>query len=241
MSGFIVGAQVETLEVTDTHLEIAEETGLFWANTTFGGIDGLPEYDGCYLFMPGEYLEPFYLISEKLCALNNFSFSQLVAARALLNLLKLEYVKAEKDKSSEAELLDILSDDSQQWEELNRTVVIAVPILMLQSFVDWGLKMVVRNCTSKTFRRPDRRRSEILQLLDFLQSEWVIEIKRDEWTDQALFILGNARNKFAHGDWEEFSDISTSHSLRDWFRAVSLLFEAVEKAYRQSQTNAEVP
>jgi hypothetical protein len=133
-----------------------------------------------------------------------------------------------------AEEIDAYDDEIPLWEDNVDVVARAVPIVLLCSFVEWGLKRAAVDICGSVPSKTNGSMSKIDSLLHHLRNEGKLNLTIDECAMQHIKSFRNLRNQFAHGDWGSLRTELNDTSLRPWFHAVSQLFEDIEKSAWES-------
>nr|CDQ36646.1 hypothetical protein BN993_06155 [Virgibacillus halodenitrificans] len=213
----------------DAELVAAKKYGLFWTwSYVDDGVAGSIA-DGFYIYQPDRFWEPFWEVFDKLGQLNNYCFNQLVASEAKLSELQAEYGRAVEEKNAGAEVLDYLSEEVPAWENNVATFAKAAPVILLASFAEWGLKHIAITLFGGGPKKKERGMSDIKFYLLYLV-HCGLEVEN---TDEILSRVGmfrSIRNDFAHGKWNELEVGLHALSLREAFKSVSAMFEAIEDA-----------
>jgi hypothetical protein len=192
--------------------------------------DGSVLVDGFYLFEPERFSMPFYVLSEKLRQLNDYCFNQLISSESKLLELTDQRTAAMARKDSWAEEFDYLDDQIPMWEDNVAVIGKAVPVVLLCSFVEWGVKFLTKEFCGSIPRKTIRGLSDVEFLLRYLEQN--SQLRLGVTSDLMLPInsFRAVRNSFAHGQWESVATQLSAISLRASFQAVSALFERIEEA-----------
>ncbi|MGC1547033.1 MAG: hypothetical protein WA777_00740 [Rhodanobacter sp.] len=202
--------------------------------------DGEPLADGCYLYRPSRFWEPFWVLFEKLGQLNDYCFNQLVASEGKLRELQCQQKIADEDDTAGAEASAYYSEAVPGWEENVATFTKAVPLVLLASFAEWGLKHIAIHLCGCIPKKTDRSKSDVEFLLFYLVSAG-IAVSEPEKLLIPIRSFREVRNNFAHGKWALLADELRDINLRDAFVGVSSLFETIEEAAWRSAYGALRP
>jgi len=210
-------------------LAAAQKYRLYWAQEAMEDEHGRTLADGCYLYRPVRFWEPFWFLFDKLGQLNDYCFNQLVASEGKLTKLQYQQAIASGDASCGAEALDYYSEVIPGWEDNVATFMRASPLILLASFTEWGLKHLVSNLFGHVPKKTDRSMSDIRFLLDHLVRSGLM-LDEPESLLAPIGTFREVRNNFAHGNWDSLTEQLQGICLRDAFVGVSNLFEAIEEA-----------
>lgn len=224
----------------DQELATAQKYGLYWAESMMEDEHGEFLADGCYLYRPSRFWEPFWILFQKLGQLNDYCFNQLVASEGKLRELQFQRKLADEDDTAGAEASAYYSEAVPFWEENVATFTKAVPLVLLASFAEWGLKHIAINLCGCVPKKTDRSKSDIEFLLFYLVSAG-ISVSEPEKLLAPIGSFREVRNNFAHGKWALLTDELRAIGLRDAFVSVSNLFEAIEEAAWRSAYGASSP
>jgi hypothetical protein len=214
----------------DHELNTATKYGLFWSRACIEDEDGNLLVDGFYIYQPELFSTTFFLLFDKLAQLNDYCFNQLISSETKLFELTAQRATAIARKDIGAEELDYLDDQLPIWEDNVAVVGKAMPIVLLCSFVEWGLKFVTQEFCGQVPRKTTSGISDFKFLLHFLQQN--SQLRFDSTGNPILSIdsFRKVRNAFAHGQWDSLATQLSAISLRSSFEAVSQLFERIEES-----------
>lgn len=224
----------------ELELLVARKCGLYWSKSVLLDENGVVLVDGTYLYYPEQFWSIFFELFDKLHQLNDYCFNQLIASEAKLG----EFVSRERlaleNQSTSAEELDFYSEQIPFWENTSSVFSKAMPIILLSSFSEWGLKFLLTRLFGNVPRKLDRSISDIQFYLNHLIVSG-IDVPNPEGLMAPINTFRRVRNDFAHGRWHELDCKIDNLSLRDAFSNVSMLFAEVEKSawkFRHSQEYA---
>lgn len=101
--------------------------------------------------------------------------------------------------------------------------------MLLASFTEWGLKHIASNIFGSTLKKTERSMSDIQFYLRHLVN-CGLEIRNTDGLLSRVDDFRTIRNNFAHGKWYELGEVLQKLSLREAFKSVSEMFEAIEDA-----------
>ncbi|EPJ2922875.1 hypothetical protein [Pseudomonas aeruginosa] len=110
----------------------------------------------------------------------------------------------------------------------------ATPIVLLCSFLEWGLKLVAKELTGIV---PRNRRHDIGDfefLLQHLREKAGLRLVIDAELIDNVHVFRGIRNAFAHGQWAALSERLGEISLRVCFETIARIFQSIEEAAWQS-------
>lgn len=224
----------------DNELDIAKRYGLFWALSLVTEDDGTPIADGTYIYQPERFSETFWVLFEKLQQLNDYCFLQLVTVEQHHSKLVDQRESYMADSGPGAEALYWLDDQIPRWEDNLTVVTQATSIVLLCSFVEWGLKRVVKDLYGAIARKPSGSRvSDIQFLLEHLEASGLSYVV-DAQVLHTVHSFRGIRNAFAHGEWAAIEEQLANVSLRDCFENVSQLFACLEAASWEGPWRSDV-
>jgi hypothetical protein len=209
-------------------LHIAAKHGLYWSLTLIEDENGTAIADGFYIYEPDRYSSPFWEIAEKLRQLNDYCFHQLVSSQERLSDLQLERSKLMEQRHCSAEEIDVIDEAIPLWEDNASVVSHAVPVVLLSSFIEWGLKSLAKEFCGSVPRKAGATLSDIDFLLNHIRGTGGLAFELDMKTLETLNSFRIVRNQFAHGNWHSLETLLGTLSLRSCFAAVTRLLEALE-------------
>lgn len=212
----------------EDELDIARKHGLFWANSEMSG-DAAPGINGFYIYQPERFSNTFFVLFEKLRQLNDYCFHQLIASEGKLRELTGQRSQALERAGTLAQELDFLDDEIPLWQDNVTVISQAVPVVLLCSFVEWGLKRVIADFGGNVPRKTGRALSDIQFLLEHLEQQCGLPLGPAQGPIQVIHELRPVRNAFAHGQWQTVHTQLARISLREGFTAVSSLFQHIEE------------
>lgn len=222
-------------------LDVANKYGLFWGGAYVEGKDGQTLADGLYIYQPERFSEGFFHLFDKLRQLNDHCFHQLLSAESRLQGLETGRDAALRQKFGDAAEIDYYDDQVGMWEDNVEVIAKATSVVLLCSFVEWGLKLVAKELQTTISFKPDRKLSDIEFMLQHIERECNLHLRLH---DEIMPIVGSfriIRNAFAHGHWATLNEQLGTLSLRTCFRAVSRLFQSIEEAAWESPWGAVSP
>lgn len=223
----------------DRELAVAAKYGVYWGSAWTEDAEGAVVADGLYLHQPERFSELFFSIFDRLRQLNDYCFHQLIASETRLADLMEQRSEAAAKKHGSAEELCYLDDEIPAWEDNVGIVARAVPVVLLSSFTEWGLKRIVREFCGEIPRKSVGSMSDVEWLLDCLRrSPLQVEVGAELTGDVGAF--RRVRNDFAHGQWEKLAAQLETLSLRTCFEVVSRLFMRIEEAAWSGPWKADI-
>jgi len=220
--------------VLDDELNVANKYGLFWAGALVEDEEGKVLADGFYIYQPDRFSDTFFLLFDKLRQLNDYCFNQLLSSEMRLRTLASQRSEVAGQQHCGAEELDYLDDQIPMWEDNVEVVGRATSIVLLCSFVEWGLKLVTRELCGAIPRKRSRSISDFEFILHHLQHNGGLHLNIDVGATNVVHSFRGIRNAFAHGDWETLNEQLNSVSLRACFEAVARIFQCIEESAWQS-------
>ncbi|CRD63383.1 hypothetical protein [Stenotrophomonas thermophila] len=228
-------ALVSNMETTALdELEVASKYGLFWANALVEDEDGTLLADGFYLSEPQRFSDTFFTIFDKLRQLNDYCFNQLLASEARLRSLTSQRTSTAANKNCRAEEFDYLDDQIPLWEDNVEVVGRTTPIILLCSFLEWGLKLVAKELTGVVPRNRGHAISDFEFLLKYIREKAGLTLVIDAELTDNVHVFRDIRNAFAHGQWVALSERLDGIPLRVCFETVAQVFQRIEEAAWQS-------
>ncbi|PMV17583.1 MULTISPECIES: hypothetical protein [unclassified Pseudomonas] len=211
-------------------LDVAKRYGLFWASSLVEGEDRVPIADGTYIQQPERFSETFWDVFDKLHQLNDYCFLQLVAVEKQRVELFNQRESYLARPNQGAEEIDWLDDQTPRWEDNLAVVTQATSIVLLCSFMEWGLKRVAKDLYGVIPRKPARpAMSDIQFFLEHLKQSG-LPFRMDPAVLDAIDSFRNVRNAFAHGEWASVEDQLAKISLLTCFESVAQVFACLESA-----------
>jgi hypothetical protein len=214
----------------DYELDTATKYGLFWGGACIEDEDGTVLADGLYLYQPQRFSTTFFLLFDKLRQLNDYCFNQLISSEVKLLELTTQKAAAIARKDGGAEELDYLDDQIPIWEDNVEVVAKTIPIVLLFSFVEWGLKLVSKEFCGSIPHKAARSISDFEFLLRHIQQNSPLQLDITGDLIPAINSFRKIRNAFAHGHWESLATQLSAISLRTCFEVVSRLFQRIEES-----------
>ncbi|KUY70929.1 hypothetical protein WS46_32685 [Burkholderia sp. RF4-BP95] len=218
----------------DHELNVANKYGLFWAGALVEDEEGKALADGFYIYQPERFSDTFFLLFDKLRQLNDYCFNQLLSTEKRLRMLAGQRSAAAAQKHCGAEEVDYLDDQIPMWEDNVEVVGRATSIVLLCSFVEWGLKLVTRELCGAIPRKRAHSMSDFEFMLDHLEHNGGLHLDVDDESIDVVNSFRRIRNTFAHGDWTTLNEQLKSVSLRACFEAVARIFQCIEESAWQS-------
>lgn len=212
----------------DDELSVATKFGLFWADTELQDEEGQALTDGFYIALPERYSDTFFPLLHKLQQLNDYCFHQLLSSERRLQALVSQRQDVAAQKQGGAEAWIYLDDQIPQWEDNVEVVGRATSIVLLSSFVEWGLKRVALEFCGTIPRKRGGAMSDVEFMLQHLQRQGGLSPAMEVECMERIHSFRGIRNAFAHGDWEALNAQLQSVSLRACFTAVARLFHCLE-------------
>lgn len=218
----------------DDELNIAKKYGLFWAGVLVEDEEGRVLADGFYIYQPERFSDTFFLLFDKLRQLNDYCFNQLLSSERRLRALASQRDEVAVQGHCGAEELDYLDDQIPIWEDNIEVIGRATSIILLCSFVEWGLKLVTRELCGAIPRKRGRSMSDFEFMLHHLQHNGGLHLNVDDDSVGVINMFREIRNAFAHGDWATLNEQLDSVSLRTCLEAVARIFQHIEESAWQS-------
>lgn len=218
----------------DHELEIAKKYGLFWGGSWVEMEHGFETVDGLYIYQPERFSDIFFPLFDKLRQLNDYCFHQLLSSEEKLLELTSERNRAVARPDCDAAEVLYFDDVIPHWQANAGTISRVVPIVLLSSFVEWGLKLVATEFCSSVPRKSAPSMSDFQFLIQHLQANSGLSFQIDQELFEAVDLFRSARNAFAHGRWRDLESQMENISLRNCFTAVSSIFQKIEEAAWQS-------
>jgi len=214
----------------DQEIEVSLKHGLFWGVSHIEDDRGSYIADGHYIYQPERFSNTFFELFGKLRQLNDYCFHQLVSSETKISELLEQRNAALRNTDCDAALLDTLSDDVPLWRSNVSVVSVAVPIVLLSSFVEWGLKLVIADLCDSLPRKPNPSMSDFQFLLQHLQANGGVVLSIDKEQIETVNSFRRVRNAFAHGQWDTLEPLLKTLSLRKCFSTVSSIFQEIEES-----------
>lgn len=185
-----------------------------------------------YLFQTKSNTTEFVVITEEMEELNEFCFHADLAAIALIKKAeKLRVVDPATGEADEGWTEFLRHSEGLRWTAVQEVLVAGMIFGLLFTFTEKSLKWLCEQLgPSETAFKNHRVRGPKLEgYLSYLQTECRLHFSIPSAFEEATRVARPIRNKFTHGDWEEFSENDVD--LSKVFSAVSSLFATIEKAY----------
>ena len=214
----------------DWETSIAIKHGLYWSRSWVEDDDGQILVDTFYLYDPERASMLFFPLFDRLRQLNDYCFSQLVSSEQKLAELMVQRDAAMAQRYGGGEELAYLADEIPLWEHNVAVIAKANPIILLCSFVEWGLKEVVKDICGLVQNKTGKNISDFEFYVNFLKKECALDLNIEEYVIEQINAFRRVRNSFAHGKWNLLEGELADISLRSCFDVVSTLFEKIEKA-----------
>jgi hypothetical protein len=192
-----------------------------------------------YLYEVDRFSQTFWVIAEEMAQLNDFCVLCLHAARSQRDWLVAELGRlrtGEKrvvtdlgDFTGEAIL--VMEEQEPVWQDTCEFLTSAMCLVMLLAFAERSLKAIC-----ETIAGPGgcgKRKSSESKISAYLRSIGALCDTRLAESGRGMEILEECRrtrNAFAHGDWDEVRDGTSSVDLRAAFGAISTLLFEIEEA-----------
>ncbi|MFU5804200.1 hypothetical protein [[Pseudomonas] boreopolis] len=229
---------MDTIDLDE--LEVASKYGLYWAGARVDDEEGKTLADGLYLSQPERFSNTFFTIFDKLRQLNDYCFNQLLSSERRLRSLTSQRISIAANVYYGAEEFDYLDDNIPMWEDNVEVVGRTTPIVLLCSFLEWGLKLVAKELTGVVPRNRGHATSEFEFILKHLRNNAGLSLFIDAELIDNVHVLRGIRNAFAHGNWTTLKQRLDEISLRICFETVSRIFECIEEAAWRSPWD-EIP
>lgn len=223
----------------DHELAVATKYGMYWGNAWRETPEGEVVVDGLYLHQPERFSMLFFSVFDKLRQLNDYCFHQLVSSETRLRELMEQRSAAEANKNSSAEEFFYLDDEIPVWTDNVGVTARTVPIVLLCSFTEWGLKLVVKEFCGEVPRKTSSSMSDIESLLDHLRRS-PLQVEVEAELIGAVGTFRRMRNEFAHGHWGALATQLETLSLRACFEVVSEIFMRIEEAAWSGPWKADI-
>ena len=114
------------------------------------------------------------------------------------------------------------------WEDNASVLSHAVPVVLLSSFIEWGIKSIAKEFCGSVPRKAKSSMSDIDFLLNHIRVTSGLAFQLDMEILETLNSFRLIRNQFAHGHWHSLETELRTLSLRSCFAAVTRLLEALE-------------
>jgi hypothetical protein len=215
---------------------IWREQRVFPTNTSIleGWDEEGPVADGGYVYQTSTGEQLWQLISAELKDVNDYSFSLLTGSWRQLERIRSVRDAALRNPRASAEYLHAIEDEDWQWTRVQASTSIAVPLLLLTSFLEWSLKQIALELVGALPKvRPPE--SKIDALLAHIQSRALPGLRVDMSLHALLHDMRQLRNSFAHGDWEAVDGAIREWCVGDAIRAVSALLSSMESESLKGQ------
>ncbi len=125
------------------------------------------------------------------------------------------------------------NDGVLRWNSIQEIVVAGMILALLFTLTEKWMKMLcdMTHPSPSTGFRGKSQGPKIEAYLKFLREECLLDFENSPQFDTALSIARPFRNRFVHGDWEEFDECKGAVDLSFAFAAVSSQFKEIEIAY----------
>src|SRR5690606_15059935 len=158
----------------------------------------------------------------------------LLASEARLRSLTSQRTSTAANKNCRAEEFDYLDDQIPLWEDNVEVVGRTTPIILLCSFLEWGLKLVAKELTGVVPRNRGHAISDFEFLLKYIREKAGLTLVIDAELIDNVHVFRGIRNAFAHGQWAALSERLDGIPLRVCFETVAQVFQRIEEAAWQS-------
>ena len=218
-------------------IEIYEKYGLFWADSSIDDSSGHTLAEGFYIPMPDRFSECFWILFDRLGQVNDYCFHSLLSSEKKLNDLKKDKADLEsgKVKLECASQLDFLNESIPSWTHNVNIISQSSVLVILASFVEWGLKRVVQEFLGGVPKKQKQEKSKIDGYIRLLKNQVFPDLVVPQEIEATLDSFRKARNEFAHGDWEKLRITLATVNLREAFESVAELFTLLEESAWSSQ------
>ena len=195
----------------------SEKFGLWWSKYDVLDKDWNVIASNDYLYMPERFSECFWILFERLHHTHDYCLHQLIESQNKLEEL-IEETKENPD-----------SEGHYYWEYNVDVVSKSTVLVVMASFIEWGLKKVLKELTGSIPSRTNKSISNIEHYISGIQNLALNDLKLSQELSFKLEMLRKLRNKFAHGDWDQIEEILKEIRFKDTFKAISDLFEEIEQ------------
>ena len=217
----------------DDEVELYKKYGLFWFQACIPDPDSPNDFlaEGFYIQMPERFSKCFWTLFDRLGQVNDYCFQMLLASESKLNELKNERIDlASNIKPSVcASQFDYFDDQIPNWTHNVNIISKSSTLVILASFVEWGLKIITEELKLKISKEDFRNKSKIDAYIFLLQRTLFNDLVIPREIQEILTSFKKSRNQFAHGDWDDLESTIYLIDLREAFEAVSELFIIIEK------------
>ncbi|MCW8880271.1 MAG: hypothetical protein OQJ89_09005 [Kangiellaceae bacterium] len=204
-------------------IDIPKKLGLWWSKSWLEDQDGKVVASSDYLYMPERFSECFWVLFERLNYTHDYCLHQLVSSEEKLRQLR----------EDAKECPDI--EDHYYWE-YNVDVISKSNVLMIMSsFIEWGLKRVLKELVGSIPKKGNKRTSDIDHYITCIKSEALIDLDLAPRAKSCLNALRKLRNKFAHGEWEKIEPLLKDLTFKEMFTCISDLFSQIENLAWESE------
>lgn len=176
----------------------------------------------------------FVVITEEMEELNEFCFEVDQAAIGLIKKAgEFRVVDPDTGEIDEGWTKMMRHSEGLRWTAVQEVLVAGMILGLLFTFTEKSLKWLCEQLgpSESGFKNWKMRGPKLEGYLSYLQTECGLDFCVPAAFEEATRIARPLRNKFTHGDWEDFSEDVDDVDLSKVFSAVSSLFATIEKAY----------
>ncbi|MCO7227547.1 hypothetical protein [Pleionea sp. CnH1-48] len=204
-------------------IEIPMKLGLWWSKSHLEDQTGKIVIENDYLYMPERFSECFWILFERLNYTHDYCLHQLICSEHKLEESRLHAKEGPYD------------EDHYYWEYNVDVIAKCTVLVVMTSFVEWGLKRVLKELAETIPPKTDRGVSDIGHYINYLKTELLSNWEVSPGTLSTLDSLRRLRNKFAHGEWDAVEPLLEELLFKDTFSAVSCLFRTIEESAWESE------
>ena len=204
-------------------IDILKRLGLWWSKSWLEDQEGNMISSSDYLYMPERFSECFWVLFERLNYTHDYCLHQLISSEKKLEQLR-------EDAKEYPEI-----DDHYYWEYNVDVISKSTVLIMMSSFIEWGLKRVLKELAGSIPQKTNRKISDIEHYISCIKSEALSNLDIPIETTHRLNTLRKLRNKFAHGEWELVEPLLKELTFKETFNAISDLFATIENLAWESE------
>lgn len=199
---------------------------LAWSNRiriNNGQLEGEP----LLTFRPLLPLEPFLSISRKLAQLTDYCHNQVIASKNKLDELRRENTELIISCDNPF-TLESASEEIDNWAMIVNLYSQSVPVVLLMSFLEWSLKLILKEYTGDVPRKPKNTKlSDVEFYIQQISKNQKHTFNIESTIMEKISVFRDIRNHFAHGEWDKVENLLAKTGLRDGFCIVSKLLEII--------------
>jgi uncharacterized protein YutE (UPF0331/DUF86 family) len=204
-------------------IDIPKKLGLWWSKSWLEDQDGNVVTSNDYLYMPERFSECFWVLFERLNYTHDYCLHLLISSEE----------KLQQIREDEKEYPDI--EDHYYWEYNVDVISKSNVLIVMSSFIEWGLKRVLIELVGSIPKKENRKTSDIEHYLACIKSEILMDLEIPQETRNNLNTLRKLRNKFAHGEWDKIEPLLVDLTFKETFSAISDLFYRIERLAWESE------